>query len=448
MTNIESEIPELIAEKKVIQNPLYVLAWKVIEEEDFVYCLEDAKFYNYRAGFWQSLYEEEMMKNISKRMPALNGMALPLRKQVIENVKVLKHLHLDRFNWTELLNLKNGMVNPYHGTIEEHDRIFNSTIQLDYKFEPEAQCPLWLKSLNEIFQGDIQKINLLQEWFGYCLVPDVKQKKALLLLGDSDSGKSTVLNILRAMIGAKNSASVPLKYLSNPQYTPMLINKLINIDADVDKNAASYEAEFKIITSGEPVSCNQKFVAAFDFVPKARIVLAANIFPKITDHSSAFYKRLLLLPCERIFEEHEKNRELANQIIGNELPGILNWSIEGLKRLNQRGRFEQYDFMRNAVQDLENENNPSNAFLEEFTENHFESNLDKGELYEKYKSWCKETNNYTLSQGRFASCVFKKYHKYTPKDARDTETRKRVWRNVRWVHSRPGDAMNKGWHEN
>ena len=142
---------------------------------------------------------------------------------------------------------------------------------------------------------------MLQEFFGYCLTPEMQLKKALLLLGESDTGKSTVLFVFKDLIGEINYSNVSLKNMGHPQYTPMMINKLVNIDTDVDKNAADYEANFKKITAYEEIECNQKYLAAFRFRPECRIILSANIFPKITDHSSAFYNRLIIIPFDRIF---------------------------------------------------------------------------------------------------------------------------------------------------
>ena len=189
------------------------------------------------------------------------------------------------------------------------------------------------KNFEEIFEDNTDKIKILQEFFGYCISPDNEQKKGLLLLGETDTGKSTIFDIIRAMIGDTNISNVPLKaFMINPQYTPLLINKMINIDPDVNKNAADYEREFKIITSGknEKVSCNQKHIPTFEFVPKCKIILGANEFPKITDHSNAFYERLLIIPCERRFAEHEKNHKLHDELT-SKLSGIFNWAIIGLE---------------------------------------------------------------------------------------------------------------------
>ncbi len=271
-----------------------------------------------------------------------------------------------------------------------------------------------------------------QEFVGYCLIPETNQKKAMLLLGESNSGKSTLLFIVKDLLGAENVSNVPLQYLSNPQYTPLLINKMVNIDADVAKDAAKYEREFKIITSGEAVSCNQKHIPTFEFIPKCKIILAANEFPRITDHSNAFYNRLILIPCDRVFEEHEQNRNLVPQL-RQELSGIFNWAIEGLKRFKERGSFHKHEFMKEAIQELEDDNTPSNHFFNDHVEIFMGAQIEKGSLFDKYKEWSDKNKTLALSANRFSTAVYKKFHDQTPKKAQDKDTGKRVWKNIRYI---------------
>ena len=417
---------------------------------EFLYCMEEDKFYQYRDGVWSHIFEVDFLGLLEYRMPKMVSMPLVSRKQVMENFKTIARQHMDRFNWHEMINLENTMLNPHTGETEPHRPDFYSTNRLPFAYDPEAKCDLWLKTMDEIFEGNKEKLDSLQEFFGYCLTRDTKQHKALLLTGESRTGKSTILNTLRNVIGTNNCSSVPIKYISNPQYTPMLINKLVNIDTDVSSKASEYEAEFKTITSGEPVQTNQKYIAAFDFVPYCKIVMAANIFPKITDHSSAFYNRLILLPCDRVFTPEEQNRDLPKQLMV-ELPGILNWAMAGLGKLRRRGRFEEKVFIKEAIQELEDENNPSNLFFEEHIEVKIDTvtYIEKGELFEKYKTWCDRTKNYVLSQARFASCVFKKYHKSTPKNARIEGSGKRIWRCLYYVEQKTpqGEGKQIGWQE-
>jgi P4 family phage/plasmid primase-like protien len=426
--------------KLITQDLMLSYAYEILKGNgggQYVYCLEEDDFYIYEGGVWHKIADKEILAKVSKAIPKITTLILAQRKQILENYKLISFKKLDEFNRFPFLNLQNYMIDPLGNNVLKHEDRYFSTTQL------------WIKTLNEILENDQKRILLLQEFFGYCLTPDIKHKKALLLLGESDTGKSTILFTLRDLVGIKNCSSVPLKYLSNPQYTPMMVNKLVNIDADVAKDAANYEAEFKIITTGEPIACNQKFIETFEFLPYCKIVLAANIFPKISDHSSAFYKRLVLIPLDRIFEEQEKNR-LLNIQLKEELPGILNWSIQGLSRLTQRGMFEQHDFMKNAVQELEDENNPVNGFFKDHVEIDVSDGvyIEKAELYKKYKEWSGDKEEYKLSNTVFARCVYKKYFKVTPKSARLNDGKRAwIWRNLKYVVFKSEHQPDKGWQE-
>ena len=428
----------------------------------YIYFLEEDAIMIYKEGAWQKIYDYQFLGDISQWAPGVKKFPISMVKQIVETFKTLKHVQKSvvDFNNGNYLNLTNGMLHPYTGELEDHAPEYYSTFKLDYPYvdfitqehnkifgdgKLRISCDLWIKTLGEILDGDVNKINLLQEFFGYCLTKDTTQHKALLLLGESRSGKSTILKTLRAMVGDKNCSSVPLKFISNPQYTPMLMNKLVNIDTDVSAKAAEFEAEFKTITSGEPVACNQKFVAAFDFIPYCKIVMAANIFPKITDHSSAFYKRLIVIPCDRVFSEKEQNKGLFDQI-KEELPGILNWAIEGLKRLKERGYFEETDFSKEALEDLEDANNPANVFFRDHVEIAMNEYIEKGELFNHYKRWSEENKQWTLSAAMFSNAVFKAFHKTTPKKT-NLPNGKRIWKNIRYVNFKTdvSTVEDKGW---
>lgn len=423
--------------KLIKQDKCLAIAHRVLNGEAgglYLYCMEDDKFYHYSKGYWQGLFDIDFLGRVADNYKEITKFPLSLRKQIAENFKYIARQKLDVFNWSDLINLENGMVSPYDGLMIEHHASYYSTNRLPYMYDENAKCNLWLKTLNEILENDGERIEVLQEYIGYCLTRETKHHKALLLLGESRSGKSTIAQVIRNVIGVNNCSSVPLKYISNAQYTAMLINKLVNIDTDVSARAAEFEAEFKTITSGEPVAVNQKYVAAFDFTPYCKIVMAANIFPKITDHSSAFYKRLLLIPCDRVFSSEEQNRDLPKQLL-TELPGILNWAIEGLKRLTARGRFAEYAFMKDAVDELENENNPVNIFFDDYITVDMNDSvyIEKSDLYEKYKQWCDKNEQFNLSNTRFAICVFRRFNKETPRQARLNEgKRPYIWKHLKY----------------
>ncbi len=150
------------------------------------------------------------------------------------------------------------------------------------------------------------------------------------------------------------------------------------------------------------------------------------------DAINAFYNRLILIPCERVFEEHEQNKNLVAQL-RQELSGIFNWAIEGLNRFKERGNFERHDFMRDAIKELEDDNTPSNHFFNDHIEILMGTQIDKGDLFEKYKLWCDKTKNHALSTSRFSIAVYKKFQLQTPKKAQDRDSGRRIWKNIRYV---------------
>jgi len=111
------------------------------------------------------------------------------------------------------------------------------------------------------------------------------------------------------------------------------------------------------------------------------------------------------------------------------------------------GKFEELTFIRDAVEELENENNPVNVFFDEFVKIDMGTWIEKGDLFRSYKDWAERTKNYTLSSARFAACVFKRYHKVAPKHSRFPNGGKRIWTNIQLIGSSP-KAEQVTWTEN
>lgn len=219
-----------------------------------IYCLHNGYFYIYQDNFWKETFPTELLSTITthKELLYVNKKSITIRKQILEELKLLLYKPLSDFNCNGFVNFSTGLLDVSGNNFIAHNPDIITTVRMAYNYDVAAQCPLWLKTLSEIFEGNQAKINILQEFFGYCLTRDTRKEKALLLLGESRTGKSTILHVLRYMVGIQNCSSVPLKFINNPQYTPLLINKLVNLDSDVSSKATEYEAEFKIITSGEP----------------------------------------------------------------------------------------------------------------------------------------------------------------------------------------------------
>lgn len=398
------------------------------EFKGFIYCLEEDCFYMYLHGYYKKIFMREMQDIVLTRKSFAKKLTLQGLKNVIDRIATIKQCRLDKFNNHDFLNFENGLFDVNCGSLNLHSQDVISTLRLPYKYDPLATCPLWNKTLNEIMENDKNKIRTLQESFGYCLTRETKHEKALILTGEGANGKSTILNTLKAVVGSDNCTSLSLRYFNDPVKATLLMGKLVNICGEIPKRVEDFEAEFKSIVTGEEVLVNPKFVAPFVIRPYCKVVMAINEFPHIDDKTSAFYRRLLILELNKQFSEEEQNKDLRDQLL-SELPGIFNWSYEGLKRLRERGNFLVDEYMRHAIENIKESNNPLISWANENILILKGDELFKSEAFEHYKRWS-DTNGYKpYGMAKFSSEVYKIFSRRTEKDRRN-KTRLRIWPNL------------------
>ena len=208
----------------------------------------------------------------------------------------------DRTDWT---CLENGMFNLRTMEVRKHDKEFYATFSLPFAFDPDraGRCDRWLQYLDETIQTT-GLIMQAQEFAGYCLTPEVRYEKALLLLGPGADGKSKFISILEALVGANNCSAVSFQDLEDQFHRSSLYGKLLNISTEVGSKAME-SAYFKAIVSGDPISAAFKHQDAFHFRPNCKLVFAGNRLPRILDNSDGPFRRLLPIAFKRQFFEED-----------------------------------------------------------------------------------------------------------------------------------------------
>jgi P4 family phage/plasmid primase-like protien len=267
-----------------------------------------------------------------------------------------------------------------------------TTILRDYDFDIEAQCPRWQSFLREV-ELEEDTIARLQEWCGYCLIPETNLQKCLMLVGDGKNGKSVFLQTLREVIGSANVSSLELAEMFDRFKVGTLMGKLANICSDVDTNCAIHTS-FKKIVAGEHTVAERKHHDPFEFQPFARILFSANRFTPTRDHSEGFYRRFDIVRFERHFADHERDPGLLHKL-RQELAGIFNWSLVGLVRLIQQDwTLTDSKAMSKEHNRFRLETHPFRGFVEECCELG-SGEVEKNHFLESYKDWC-EMNGYRV----------------------------------------------------
>lgn len=290
----------------------------------------------------------------------------------------------------ELVSVQNGLLHLASGTLHEPTPRFFGTSASDVKFVPGAEAPGWLAFLREVWSGDPDHIRTLQEWFGYCLSADTRQQKILFLYGPSRAGKGTIVRVLKALIGPRNVASPTLANLSSNFGLAPLIGKPLAVIPDARLSGRSDQAvvvERLLSISGEDLlDIDRKHREAWTGALPTRIMIVTNELLGARDASSALIKRFLVLKLSQSFYGKEDSG-LTDRLL-TELPGILNWSVEGYCRLVARGHFIQPATAEGVIDDLEGLASPIIAFAREKCDLGPDRQISAAMLFEHWRLWC------------------------------------------------------------
>jgi len=353
-------------------------------------------FYRYKSGVYKpcsGLEVEDMLLNF---VPEKGEVIVPKNissarfLETVTNIKRRRFFYRDVFNQENIINFKNGFFDVIDGELIPHSMDIVSTIQLPYAYDPTADCPLFRKVVNESLENDYHKIMILQEYMGYCLTSSTKYERGLFIVGASNSGKSTVVDSLKAMLGLDNCSVIGLDQLADSRFVGQILDKLANVSDEIPKNAADYEDILKRIISGQEITVNTKFVPTFSAYPTCKLIFSANDLPRINDNSTAIFRRMLLLYFNNVVPRDKVDFDLKMKIAENECPGIFNWAFEGLKRLKANNGFTSSITMDSEIEELRLINNGIYYFVREEYEVTGDSNdyMTFENLYNDYKNFC------------------------------------------------------------
>jgi len=302
------------------------------------------------------------------------------------------------------INLNNGTLAVKEGKVEllPHSKQQLLTYVLPYAYDPDAKCPRFQKFLDEVLSKDSQK--LLQEHFAYILSPYLNLQKALFLQGGGANGKSVYIKILSAVLGKENITERTLEGLCalDSRSAPDLEQKLLVVCGEM---SAKFDiAKFKAIVAGDPLEARRLYGDCFTVYNYGKLLISCNEMPRQIEHTEAFFRRILLIPFERHFTVEEQDPLLADKIIKDELPGILNWGLEALPRLLEQQHFSRCEASEKALDEYKRDIDSVASFIQD---NNYQTSTNSFTplklLFPEYVEYCKEINCYACKRPTFSA---------------------------------------------
>jgi putative DNA primase/helicase len=331
------------------------------------------EWYTWAESRYQAVSHESVARAVLEFLKGEAPIKINTIRGIVDLLRMMQFCDVDQApSWligkngpdpTHLFSVANGMLYlPDHGNLEllPHTPSFWGISSTKYPFTPTSSCHRWMRFLRQLWGRDPEVTEMLQEWFGYCLLQNTTQQKILAIIGPPRSGKSTIARVLTDLLGRDNVASPSIRSLSGSFGLWGLLDKSLAIipDATLPKPCPALEELLKSISGEDSMDVHRKGMAPLTGIRfPTRLMLLANELPAFQDRSRALERRLIVLKTENSFLGKE-DVGLTSKLL-KELPGILNWAIVGLQRLRIRGHFLEttsaidLDNLRNTLPDKE-----------------------------------------------------------------------------------------------
>lgn len=369
------------------------IAKRVLSREFFVTFRDNEEVMYYRDGIYVGNGEtriKELVRDISggEESSVLCG-------EVIG--KIQRATYTDRQQFTENTEHKvvivNGILDLDTYELQPHSPDFRALTRFPLTFEPGVQCPRILKFLDEVMRRE--DVPVFQEWLGYHLwTTGYPAQKAMMFVGDGGNGKSTVIFVMEKFVGKENRAAISLHSLEENRFAPAgLYGKSANLYADLPDRDLKYVGQFKMATGGDPMRAELKNVNAFFFSNVAKLTFSCNKVPKVPEDSTGFFRRWIIIEFPNSFEgSASEDKDLKEKLATEEeLSGLLNWAIAGLKRLRGNGwHFSNGKTVEKVREDYIVRSDPLKAFVMHCvdTEGCPDNVIGKQELFTAFKKHC------------------------------------------------------------
>lgn len=307
-----------------------------------------------------------------------------------------------------LFNVANGIVDLKTGKLQPHDRNLKITKIANVEFKENATCPIWDNFLNQIFKGDAALIDYMQRLIGYSLTGDISEQSMYFLVGGGSNGKSTFINTVKKIMGDYGSQTNSDTFIkkkndgANNDIARLSSARFVSA-VESEEGEKLQESLVKTITGGEPITARFLRQEFFEFLPEFKVFFTTNHKPIIGGVDEGIWRRVKIIPFTLNLKPHERDKKLEEKL-SLEMPGILNWAIQGCTKWQQSG-LQEPQVVKDATGNYKAEMDIIAPFLEEMCyidEPKNESiKIEAKELYNVYDSWCHKSGERALGNRSF-----------------------------------------------
>ncbi|MEV6793919.1 phage/plasmid primase, P4 family [Streptomyces sp. NPDC051320] len=444
-----SELEEL----PVPSNPMAVArrllpSWQN-ENKRLVYRRWRGSWMRWTGTCWRELDDQQMRSSLYKRLeyavysvPGKDGQPeirdwAPTKQKISNLLDALGAITLlptdtDAPSWVEqdadgkdgspIVACENGLLRIRDRALLPHTPGFFNLVSVPFHYDPAATAPTWERFLRQIWPDDQAALDALQEWFGYVLSGRTDQQKILLIKGPSRSGKGTIARVLKELVGRENLAGPTLAGLGSNFGLSTLLGKPLAVISDArlsGKDGGQVVERLLTISGEDTIDIDRKFRDPWTGKLPTRLMILTNELPSFGDSSGVIARRFIVLNMTVSWLGKE-DTALTDKL-ATEMPGILNWALEGLARLQRIGRITDPPSSQEAVITMQDTASPTSAFIRERCTVGAACEVPVDTLWAVWREWAEDNGVRAVGTkqmfGRNLLSVVPQLHRARPRDA-------------------------------
>ena len=393
----------------------------------------------YKAGLWTMLPEpvkwlnhaiEVTLRAIGKAHKSKDKFVTEIRKY-IERSPDIKEPCVILWNDHGKIPTRSGLLDPITLTVEPYKKEHYATWRLDLDYDPDAKCPLWLELLGDYFSDKPAEereplITLLQDFAGTTLIDKLPKslKRALVLYGASDTGKSIFLRVIAAILSDKTISKALAEITGTHALEEFMFRRPWVLDEAFDANVWILSAIVKAIISREPLSINRKNLALITIAIVAPCIWSTNHPPNFKESTEAMVNRLLIVHLTRVFRKDDPLVGVAAKakavnplwepfdlILDRERAGVFAWMVAGLQRVLERGNFVNTEEGNALLTEMRLNANPVAGFIRDCIKYDVDAMISTADFHAAFTGWRladhgdEKVNFSRISLGKYLSAL-------------------------------------------
>ncbi len=326
-------------------------------------------------------------------------------------------------NSGDIFPAKNGPVDLKTGVLLEPQREMYITKVAGVTYDASATCPLWNKFLLQVMGNQQDVVTFLKRAIGYSLTGSMGEQCLFFAYGYGANGKSTFLNVMRALfgeLGMQMSSDTLMDRKNRASSASGDIARLMGARfaavSEIEDGRQLSESLVKSLTGGDPIMARYMYKDFFEFIPVFKVWIAANHKPTIRGTDEAIWRRLRFIPFETFITPEDRDPQLELKLRG-ELPGILNWAIEGCMEWRKE-RLPIPDAIRKATDAYRSEMDVIGSWISENCVQAPGLVMNFDEAYRDFAPWCQENFNFAFSKKKVGMLLTERGLQKSTKDGK------------------------------